>query len=152
MPVCLKFKLMARISYFMIGSSYLYGKPSPYPLPTLSPKQRQWIWYIEILRSSETFCDGLHEYQTWKKSQKGKENNIKIIQKLIEWNIYCWWLRQYIICLQCRRDLVWFLGGGVLLEIGMLTHCSILACRNMDRGVLLATLCGVAKSRTQLSD
>ena len=39
------------------------------------------------------------------------------------------------------------------LEEGMATHSSILAWRiPMDRGAWLATVCGVAKSQTRLSD
>ena len=45
------------------------------------------------------------------------------------------------------------LGGEDPLEEGMATHSSILAWRiPMDRGAWRATIHGVAKSRTQLSD
>ena len=43
--------------------------------------------------------------------------------------------------------------SGLLLEEGMATHFSILAWRiPMDRGTCQATVYGVAKSQTQLSD
>ena len=45
------------------------------------------------------------------------------------------------------------LGWEDLLEKGVATHSSILAWRiPMDRGAWWATVCGVAKSWTQLSD
>ena len=45
------------------------------------------------------------------------------------------------------------LGQKDPLEKGMTTHTSILAWRNfMDRGVQRATVYGVAKSQTRLSD
>ena len=45
------------------------------------------------------------------------------------------------------------LGWDDPLEEGMATHSSILAWRiPMDRGAWRATVCGVAKSQTQLSD
>ena len=45
------------------------------------------------------------------------------------------------------------LGGEDALEKGMANHSSILAWRNtMDRGALWATVHGVAKSWTRLSD
>ena len=48
---------------------------------------------------------------------------------------------------------VQFLGWEDLQEKGMATHCSILAWRiPMDRGAWLATVHGVTKSWTQLSD
>ena len=48
---------------------------------------------------------------------------------------------------------VWSLGWEDPLEKGMTTHCSILACRiPTDRGAWWATVHGVAKSRTWLSD
>ena len=49
----------------------------------------------------------------------------------------------------------WFqsLGWDVALEEGMETHSSILAWRiPMDRGAWRATVHGVAKNQTQLSD
>ena len=46
-----------------------------------------------------------------------------------------------------------FLGGKAPLEQEMVTHSSILAWRIlMDRGALWATVHGVAKSQTKLSD
>ena len=46
-----------------------------------------------------------------------------------------------------------YLGPEDPLEKGMATHSSILAWRNpMDRGTWWATVYGVAKIRTQLSD
>ena len=48
---------------------------------------------------------------------------------------------------------VWYLGREDPLEKEMLTHSSLLAWRSpMDRGAWRATLHGVAKRRTQLSD
>ena len=48
---------------------------------------------------------------------------------------------------------VQFLGWEDLQEKDMATHCSILAWRiPMDRGAWLATVHGVTKSWTQLSD
>ena len=48
---------------------------------------------------------------------------------------------------------VWSLGQEDPLETDMATHSSILAWRiPMERGVLWATVCEVAKSWTQLSD
>ena len=48
---------------------------------------------------------------------------------------------------------VWSLGGEDSQEEGMATHPSILAQRiPMDRGAWQATVHGVTKSRTQLSD
>jgi len=50
---------------------------------------------------------------------------------------------------------IWFrsLGWEDSLEVGMATHCSILACRiPMDRGAWQATVNWVAKSWTQLND
>ena len=48
---------------------------------------------------------------------------------------------------------VQFLGWEDPLEKAMATHSSILAWKNpMDRGAWRATVCGVAKSQTQLSD
>ena len=45
------------------------------------------------------------------------------------------------------------LGWEDTLEEGMATHCSIAAWRNpMDRGAWQATVHGVAKSQTRLSD
>ena len=45
------------------------------------------------------------------------------------------------------------LGGEGPLEEGMATHCRILAWRiPMDRGAWWATVCGVTKSGTGLSD
>ena len=45
------------------------------------------------------------------------------------------------------------LGQEDPLEMGMLTHCSILAWRNpMDRGAWQATVYEVAKSQTRLSN
>ena len=45
------------------------------------------------------------------------------------------------------------LGWEDALEEGMATHCSIAAWRNpMDRGAWQATVHGVAKSQTRLSD
>ena len=45
------------------------------------------------------------------------------------------------------------LGGKDLLEEGMATHSSILAWKNpMDRGAWYATVHGVAKRRTRLSN
>ena len=53
-------------------------------------------------------------------------------------------------------DLVRFLGQEDLLEKGMATHSSILAWRilpwRMDKGAWWATVQGVTKSWTQLSD
>ena len=46
---------------------------------------------------------------------------------------------------------VWSLGGD-LLEKEMATHSSILAWKTMHRGAWQATIHGVAKSRTWLSD
>ena len=48
---------------------------------------------------------------------------------------------------------VWLLGWEDLLEEGVVTHSSILAWRiPMDRGSWQATVHGVTKSQTQLSD
>ena len=52
-----------------------------------------------------------------------------------------------------REIWVQSLGGEDPLEEGMATHSSILAWRiHMDRGAWQATVHGVAKSRTRLSD
>ena len=52
-----------------------------------------------------------------------------------------------------REAWVQSLGWEVPLEEGMATHSSILAWRiPMDRGAWRAAVCGVTKSRTQLSD
>ena len=52
-----------------------------------------------------------------------------------------------------RETWVRSLGWEDLLEWGMATHSSILAWRiPMDRGALWATVHGVTKSRTRLSD
>ena len=52
-----------------------------------------------------------------------------------------------------RETWVPSLGSEDPLEEGMATHSSILAWRiPMDRGAWWATVCGVAKNWTQLSD
>ena len=52
-----------------------------------------------------------------------------------------------------RETWVPSLGSEDPLEEGMATHSSILAWRiPMDRGAWWATVCGVAKSQTRLSD
>ena len=52
-----------------------------------------------------------------------------------------------------RENWVRSLGWEDPLEQGMTTHSSILAWRHsMDRGAWQATVAGVAKSQTQLSD
>ena len=52
-----------------------------------------------------------------------------------------------------KETWVWSLGWEDPLEEGMATHSSILAWRiPMDRGVWQATVHGVTKSRTWLSD
>ena len=52
-----------------------------------------------------------------------------------------------------RETWVQSLGGEDFLEKEMATHSSILVWKNsMDRGTWWATVHGVAKSRTQLSD
>ena len=52
-----------------------------------------------------------------------------------------------------RETWVWSLGWEDPLEEGMATHSSILAWRiPMDRGAWWATVHGVKKSRTRLSD
>ena len=52
-----------------------------------------------------------------------------------------------------RETRVWSLGWEDLLEQGVVTHSSILAWRiPMDRGSWQATIHGVRKSQTQLSD
>ena len=52
-----------------------------------------------------------------------------------------------------QESLVRFLGQKDLLEKGWATHSSILAWRiSMDRGAWRATVRGVPKSQTQLSD
>ena len=52
-----------------------------------------------------------------------------------------------------QESLVQFLGREDPLEEAMATHSSILAWRiPMDRGAWQATIYGVAKSQTQLSD
>ena len=64
-----------------------------------------------------------------------------------------WWLTQKRIHLQCRETWLRSLGWEGSLEGGMATHSSILAWRiPMDRGAWQATVHGVAKSQTQLSD
>ena len=64
-----------------------------------------------------------------------------------------WWLTWQRMCLQCRRPLGWVrsLSWEDPLEDGLATYFSILAWRNpMDRGAWWATVCGIAKSWTQL--
>ena len=52
-----------------------------------------------------------------------------------------------------RETWVWSLGWEDPLEKAIATHSSILAWRiSMDRRAWRVTVCGVAKSRTQLSD
>ena len=52
-----------------------------------------------------------------------------------------------------QETLVWFLGQEDPLEEGMATHSSILAWAiPMDRGAWRATIHGVIKSQTWLSD
>ena len=52
-----------------------------------------------------------------------------------------------------RETWAWSLGGEDPLEEAMATHPSVLAWRiPMDRGAWRATVPGVAKSRTRLSD
>ena len=52
-----------------------------------------------------------------------------------------------------RETWVRYLGWEDPLEVGMVIHSSLLAWRiPMDRGAWLATVHGVAKSRTRLSD
>ena len=54
---------------------------------------------------------------------------------------------------EVREMRIQFLGGEDPLEVEMATHSSILAWRNpTDRGARWATVHGVAKSRTRLSD
>ena len=60
---------------------------------------------------------------------------------------------QYIWASPVRETWVQSLSWEDPLEEGMATHSSILACRiPMDTGAWWATVHGVAKSRTRLSD
>ena len=64
-----------------------------------------------------------------------------------------WWLRWKRICLQSRRPGLDPWVGKIPLEEGMATHSSILVWRiPMERGAWWATVHGVTRSRTRLSD